>query len=238
MNKLSKISYKTYFNEKLKQVPLGKIMTHPLYVQITFERKTLFFKSNFFELFSKPKYIIAVAGLVGSPSLEKIITLEMEVIEFIENKHSSNFSLELFKQEYTFYSQDLCDIMEEEFRNYLYTFFQDKSMSVFATAIREGSRQRIPYEIIRDLKKAFTKSFYDELIENSLYYGPPYLALYEFMQQTKKWPMLYLSVMEWETGNTQTEFFEYVKKHYPKHNAVEINDEVEKWISYIKNKTI
>ncbi|TCN49392.1 hypothetical protein D0809_24335, partial [Flavobacterium circumlabens] len=73
MNKLSKISYKTYFNEKLKQVPLGKIMTHPLYVQITFERKTLFFKSNFFELFSKPKYIIAAAGLVGSPSLEKII---------------------------------------------------------------------------------------------------------------------------------------------------------------------
>jgi hypothetical protein len=173
-------------------------MTHPLYVQVTFERKTLFFKSNFFELFSKPKYIIAVAGLVGSPSLEKIITLEMEVIEFIENKHSSNFSLELFKEEYAFYSQDLCDIMEEEFRNYLYTFFQDKSMSVFATAIREGSRQRIAYEIIRDLKKAFTKPFYDELIENSLYYGPPYFALYEFMQQTKKWPMLYLSVMEWK----------------------------------------
>ncbi len=76
-------------------------------------------------------------------------------------------------------------------------------MYLFATAIREGSRQRIPYEIIRDLKKAFTKPFYDELIENSLYYGPPYFALYEFMQQTKKWPILYLSFMEWETGNTK-----------------------------------
>jgi hypothetical protein len=238
MNKPSKISYKTYFNEKLKQVPLGKIMTHPLYVQVTFERKTLFFKSNFFELFSKPKYIIAVAGLIGSPSLEKIITLEMEVIQFIENKHSDNFSLELFKQDYAFYSQDLCDIMEEDFRNYLYTFFQDKSMPVFAVAIREGSRERITYEIIKDLKKAFTKSFYDELIENSLYYGPPYFSLYDFMLQTKKWPMLYLSVMEWETGNTKTEFVEYLKKHYPKHNADEIKNDVEKWVGYIKNKTI
>ena len=238
MNKPSKISYKTYFNEKLKQALLGKSMTHPLYVQVTFERKTLFFKSNFFELFSKPKYIIAVAGLIGSPSLEKIITLEMEVIEFIENKHSDNFSLELFKQEYAFYSQDLCDIMEGEFRNYLYTFFQDKSMSALAVAIREGSRHRITYEIIRDMKKAFTKSFYDELIENSLYYGPPYFALYDFMLQTKKWPMLYLSVMEWETGNTKKEFVEYLKKHYPKHDAGEIKNEVEKWIGYIKNKTI
>ena len=234
MRKPSKISYKTYFNEKLKQVPLGKIMTHPLYVQVTFERKTLFFKSNFFELFSKPKYIIAVKELINNLFLEKIITLEMEVIEFIENKHSDNFSLELFKQEYAFYSQDLCSIMEEQFSNYLYTFFQSKSMSALAVAIREGSRNRIAYDIIRDMEKVFTKSFYDELIENSLYHGPPYFALYDFMQQNKKCPMLYLSIMEWETGNTKTEFVEYLKKHYPKNDEGEIKNRVEKWLNHIK----
>lgn len=231
MRKPSKISSKTYFNEKLKQVPLGNIMTHPLYIQVTFERKTLFFKSNFFDLFSKPKYIKTVPGLIENPSLEKIITLEMEIIEFIENKHPYNFSLELFKQEYAFYSQDICDIMEEEFRNYLYTFFQGKCMYVLAVAIREGSRHHINYYIIRDMKKAFTKSFYDELIDNSLYSGLPYFAIYDFMQHTKKWPMFYLSVFEWETGNTKSEFFEYLKKNYPKHDVGMIKAGVEKWLS-------
>jgi len=234
MDKPYKISYKTYFNEKLKQVQFGTKMTHPLYVQVTFERKTIFFKSNFFELFSKTKFILAVAGLMGGPSLDKTIEMEMELIRFIADRHPDDFSLDIFKQEYAYYSRDLCDSMEEGFRDYLYTFFQDRGMPAFAVAIREGSRQRIAYDVIKDSKKAFTKPFYDELVGNSFYYAPPYLPLYEFMQQTKNWPMLYLTVMEWETGTTKTEFIEYLNKYYPEHDAVEIKEKIKRYIKSIK----
>lgn len=86
------------------------------------------------------------------------------------------------------------------------------------------------------MKRAFTKPLYEELVENSLYYAPPYLPLYGFMQQTKKWPMLSLTVMEWETGDTQTSFTEYLKKYYPKNDVGEIKEQIEKWLQYLQGK--
>ena len=53
---MNKISYKTYLNDRLKQVDFHGQLTCPLYVQVTFERKTIFFKSYYFELFSKSRY--------------------------------------------------------------------------------------------------------------------------------------------------------------------------------------
>lgn len=76
---------------------------------------------------------------------------------------------------------------------------------------------------------------YDELVENSLYYAPPYMPLYGFMQQTKRWPMLSLTVMEWETGDTQTAFIGYLQKYYPQNDAGEIKEQVEKWLTSLKS---
>lgn len=231
---MGKVSYKTYFNDRLKQVYLHGKLTYPLYVQVTFERKTIFFKSYYFELFFKPRYFISVAGISHGPSIGEITAKENELIDFIINKHPGDFSLDLFKREYAFYSKDLCDITEEGFIDYMYVFFQDKGMPAFAVTVREGSRYRIAYDVVRDMKRAFTKPFYEELVGNSFYYAPPYLPLYGFMQQTKKWPMLSLTVMEWETGDTQADFEAYLKTYYPKNDAGEIREEVDKWLIVLK----
>lgn len=234
--KMSKVSYKTYFNDRLKQVPLHGQLTYPLYIQVTFERRTIFFKSYYFELFSKARYYQSAAGVGRGPSIEEITDKENEVIDFIIRKYRDTFSLSLFKQAYSLYSRDLCDSTEESFVNYMYHFFQDKGMPDFAITVREGSRYRIAYHVVRDMKQALTKPLYEELVENSLYYAPPYLPLYGFMQQTKKWPMLCLTVMEWETGNTKTEFTAYLHQYYPKDNADEIMKQVEKWLQAVKGQ--
>lgn len=170
---MSKVSYKTYFNDRLKQVSLHGQPTYPLYIQMTFERRTIFFKSYYFELFSKPRYYQSVAGVGRGPSIGEITARENEVIDFIIRKHRDTFSLSLFKQAYSFYSRDLCDSTEESFVNYMYHFFQDKGMPDFAVTVREGSRYRIAYHVVRDMKQALTKPLYEELVENSLYYAPP-----------------------------------------------------------------
>lgn len=238
MSKVYKVSYKTYLNDRLKQVYLHGHQTYPLYVQVTFDRKTIFFKSYYFELFSKPRYFLSAAGLNRGPSIEEVTAKENEVIDFIINKHPDDFSLDLFKQEYAFYSRDLCDVTEEGFIDYMHTFFQDKGMPAFAVTIKEGSRYRIAYDVVRDMKRAFTKPFYEELVENSLYYAPPYLPLYGFMLQTKKWPMLSLTVMECETADTQIAFTDYLKKYYPKSDVGEIKEQVEKLLTYLKKSII
>lgn len=114
-----KITYKTYLNERLKQVDFHGQLTYPLYVQVTFERKTIFFKSYYFELFAKSRYFLVVPG-AGSkgPSLEQVIEKENEVINFILNKFKDDFSLEKFKTAYAYYSKDLCDITERGFVDY------------------------------------------------------------------------------------------------------------------------
>ena len=59
---MNKISYKTYYNDRLKEVDFHGQQTHPLYVQVTYERKTIFFNSYYFALFSKPRSFLDVPG--------------------------------------------------------------------------------------------------------------------------------------------------------------------------------
>lgn len=236
MTKTYKVSYKTYFNDRLKKVSFHGKLTYPLYVQVTFDRKTIFFKSYYFELFSKPRYFLSVAGLTGGPSIEDIIKKENALIDFIIEKNLPDFSLDLFKQEYAYYSKDLCDITEDGFIDYMYVFFQDKGMPAFAVTVQQSSKFRIVYDVVRDMKRAFNKPLYDELIENSFYYAPPYLPLYGFMQQTKKWPMLSLTVMEWEDKKTTVGFIEFMKKYYPDKDSVEVVDQINKWLVKLKKE--
>jgi hypothetical protein len=233
MNKVYKITYKAYLNDRLKQVDFHGQLTYPLYIQLTFERKTIFFKSYYFELLSKSRYLLSVAGLSKSPSIKEVIAKENEVIDFIISKHGDDFSLEVFKSAYPYYSKDLCDVTENGFLDYLHTFFEDKGMPNLATVIREGAKSCNAYEVVRDLKRAFQKPLYDEMIENALYYAPSYLPLYGFMVEIKKWPMLMLTAMELERPETQSALRDYTVKHYPGIAAEEVLRQVGKWPDYL-----
>ncbi|MBS1530563.1 MAG: hypothetical protein JSU01_09665 [Bacteroidetes bacterium] len=238
MDKSYKVSYKTYLNDRLKEVYLHGTMTYPLYVQVTFDRKSIFFKSYYFDLFSKPKYFLHVPGtdINTGPSMQQIIGKEEELLDYIIDKHAADFSLELFKKEYAYYCNDLLDVMEPGFIEYLYVFFQDEGMPDLAAAIREGLKYRGAENVVRDMKRAFQKPIYQRLVENSLWYAPPYLPLNAFTQQIKKWPMLSLSVMEWEKPETITDFDKYLTKYYPQREAKELVEEVNKIIKDLRKE--
>lgn len=228
MSRTYKVTYKTYFNERLKEVSFHGKLTHPLYIQVTFDRKTTFYKSYYFELFSKPKYHLLAAGKKGGPTLEQVIAKENELIDFVIDKTLDDFSLERFREQYLYYCRDLCDVTEDGFRAYLLTFFHDKGLPVFAATLNEGSKTKILYDVVRDLKTALKPALYDELIENSFYYAPPYLPLFRFMMQFKKWPILSLSLMEWENEDVRNSFSEYVVKNFPSQDVKEVVKKVSK----------
>lgn len=235
MEKTYKVTYKTYFNDRLKKVFFHGLLTYPLYVQITFDRKTIVFKSYYFELFSKPRYAILMDGKIHGPGTKGIIEKENELINFIIDKNLPDFSLELFKQEYNFYSKDLCDGMEEGFVEYLFTFLNDKGMPSLATTIKEGSKFRVAYDVANDLKMALKPALYNELVENSFYYAPPYLPVYSFMKEIKKWPMLCLTVMEWEDEIIKEKFTAYVNSYFKSKNVIEVTGQLAKFITSFNN---
>jgi hypothetical protein len=236
MSKTYKVSYKTYFNDRLKKVFFHGELTYPLYVQVTFDRKTITFKSYYFELFSKPRYVIFMDGKMHGPKIKDIIEKENALIDFIIDKNLPDFSLDQFKRDYAYYSKDLCDVTEEGFIEYLFVFFEDKGMPALATTVQQGSKFRILYDVVRDFKKALNRPLYDELVENSFLFAPPYLPLYGYMQQTKRWPMLSLTVMEWDDPKTKTDFKEYVAKYYPAQDLAEVMEQVENWLSLLRKE--
>jgi hypothetical protein len=236
MEKTYRVTYKTYFNDRLKKVFFHGVLIYPLYIQVTFDRKTIVFKSYYFELFSKPRYAVFQADKIHGPAIKDIIEKENELIEFVIDKTLPNFSLELFKQEYNFYSKDLCDEMEEGFIEYLFTFFNDKGIPALATTIKEGCKFKVAYDVVTDLKIALKPAFYNELVENSFYYAPPYLPVYGFMKEIKKSPMLCLTVMEWGDEKIKEQFVRYVNSYFKNHDANALIKQIKTFISFFKDK--
>lgn len=182
--------YKTYYNDRLKEVDFHGQQTYPLYVQVTYERKTIFFKSYYFELFSKPRFFLDVPGAgTKGPELELAIRKENEVIDYIIDKHRDDFSLEIFKDAYAYYSKDVCDLAESGFRDYLFTFFWDEGSPHLGDLVKHGGKYVVAYDLVRDLKRNLQKERYDRLLKNSFEYAPPYLPLYGFMSERKRWPV-------------------------------------------------
>jgi hypothetical protein len=227
-----KITYKTYLNDRLKEVDFHGKLTHPLYVQVTYERKTIFFKSYYFELFSKSRYLLVVPPLPPKgPTMEAVIDKEKEVIDFIIAKHEKDFTLDKFKQAYAYYSKDLCDLTEKGFMDYLFTFLWDKGMPILGDIMKYGGNHVIAYDLVRDMKRGLNKPLYEELITKSFHYAPPYLLLYGFMKVTKQWPMLCLSAMEWEKPETREAFREYAGNYYPEMDKDKLVEQVNKFLS-------
>lgn len=229
-SKSYKVTYKTYYNERLKKSFFHTKLMHTLYVQIIFDRIPIYFKSYFFDLFSKPKYAIRVAGQVFTPDIKEIIKKEETLIEFIIHKNSDDFSLDLFKKEYAFYSRDLLDIMEEDFLEYLFTFLHDQGLPFLADIIKKSASDCKPYDLAQDLKKALSATLYKTLTENSFYLAPPYLPLFAFTEKPKQTPFTIFTVKEWEQLQTKEKFIEFFKKKYPNNDVVEVLNKIQKWV--------
>ncbi len=219
--KAYKVTYKTYPNERLKKVLFHTKLMHPLYVQVIFDRIPIIFKSYFFDLFSKPKYAIRISGRVFTPDIKEIIQKEEALVAFIIEKNLDNFSLDIFKKEYAFYGRDLLDLMEDEFLEYLFTFFQDEGLPYFADTLKKGAAESKLYDLVRDFKLVFNPITYQKLIEHSFYYAPPYLALFAFSETPKATPFNCFTVMDWEQDGTKEKFIAFCKARYPGLNVDE-----------------
>jgi hypothetical protein len=220
---MNKISYKTYFNDRLKQVDFHGVTTYPLYVMVTYERQTIYFKSYYFGLFSKPRFFLDVPGVgAKGPDLELAVQKENEVIGFIIEKHRDDFSLETFKAAYAYYSIDLCDLSEKGFRDYLFTFFWDDGSPFLGDLVKHGGQHIVAYDLVRDFKRNFERPRYEKLVKNAFDFAPPYLPLYGFMSERKRWPELFLTMVEWQSIEVTLAFKTYLERVYPDVDGLEL----------------
>lgn len=230
MDKKYSITFQTYHNERLKEISFhGKVM-RPLYVRLIFDRVPIYFKSFFFDLFSQPRYGLEINNRIFGPDIKDIIEKEEALVSFVIEKHIDNFSHEQFKISYAYYGRDLLNMMEEAFIDYLYHFFADEGIPYFASVLRNGLQEKRAFPTVENLRLVLKPEQYRKLIENSLYYAPPYLLLHSFIEKPQVTSIPSFTVMDWEQLGIEEKFKEFVKKRHPEFDPLKAVAKIHSYI--------
>jgi len=227
LEKTYKVTYKPYFNERIKPVRFHGEDVHPLYMQVTFDRKSIFFKSYYFDLFTRPKY----AEL--KTSIEQIKEQESRVIEFIVDKNTDTFSLDEFAKEYKYLSTDLLDPMDQRFKDYLVDFFMDEGISSYAGMVRAIYDSLTAIQIINTFKQSFKPELYAKMIEHAMYFAPPYIPLVAFIQQQHPKGLISFPVFEWKQPGTAAALEKFLATSFPEYKITEVKKSIERYIERI-----
>ncbi len=213
--KTYQVTYKVYHNERLKKVDFHGKLVYPLYLRLTFDRRTTEYRSNLFDLFMKPKYAIRFSGEIHPPHIDKIIEREEKLIEFVIDRHKEDFSLDIFKRKYDYLSRDLLDEMEPAFMEYLLTFFEDEGMPFLGLALIGSQREVSLYDVMLDFKRSLKPDLYQRLIDHTFLFAPPYFPLHHFINIPLRQSLQIFTVMDWENPSNRQGFSDFVGKFYP-----------------------
>ena len=209
MGKQYRITYKIFLNKRLKEVLFHDKTTHPLYIQLTYRRLNIVFKSYYFDLFAAKRY--ANPGKL-TPNIEDVIAMERRVLEHIVDQNHVQITLVRLQKMYYFYSNDLCTSSEEVYGASLFLLLREHGNGSFARALANGyiHREQVLYEIVEDMSQLFRADVYRNLLQKMEDMQQFYIQLYGFMLRHKTSPYRYLSVLDWETGTTKSDFSAYL----------------------------
>lgn len=203
-----KVSRKTYKNERVKPVLFQGAETYPLYVQLTFDRKTTFFKSYYFEVFAQPQY-----NYLGN-TLPQIEGLESRAIDFVTDKYSEQFDLELFPTWYKKFNKDVLDGLDVPFKEWLVAFFQREKVRGFAKLLRRGLTEVCALELLDDFKTSLTRDLYERLMTEAAREAPPYIPLAAYIKYLQPAGPVCLPVHDWIQHEYQVDVEEYMYNEF------------------------
>lgn len=211
MGKYPKISYKIFHNERLKQTDFHGRNMHPLYVRLIYARQPTDFKCYYFDFFAQEKFALEVAGQKTVPSMQVVEAMEKSLLDFIIERHKPEFSIESLHIWYHYYARDLLTLLEDDFYKYLYTFFHDEGVPVFASLCKSAIGRKHAGLLMRDMKQLLKPSLYKKLVENAAHYAPPYLPFYTFASKIAGSLTPVMSVKDWYMTSVQETFRKYLE---------------------------
>jgi hypothetical protein len=195
------VSYKTYHNERLKPVLFRGVETYPLYVQVTYDRQSVFFKSYYFELFAQPKYAFL------KTSIQEINELESRVIEYIINSRAERFYLEDLIRDYKKVSMDLLDSFDGSFKVWLGEFFREEGLPALAAQMESEPELVAGIRLWDDLKVVLKPELFERMEERVFQYDSPYIPLAWYVREKSPDGPFCLSWFEWIETQAEIEIF-------------------------------
>jgi hypothetical protein len=209
---------------------------YPLYVQVTFDRQSIYFKSYYFDLLSAPMYAVRHHSGSRYPVIKEVEEKEERLIEFILEKHSDAFSLELFKEKYVYYSKDLLILMDEDFKDYLFTFLSDEGDDFLALMIKRTNDLETGIRIVEGLQRPLKQNLYQKMMEHAAYYVPGYLPV-TALQKNKGDRLLTFPIFEWEMPENKEALNKVLAHSFPNYNADDVAGYLKKMVRRALSKT-
>lgn len=185
------VSYKSYFNERIKPVVFQGKEMHPLYVQLTFNRKTIFFKSYYFEVFSKPKY-----DFLGI-TIRQIEELDRRAIDYVIDLRQGGFDVNFFLLEYRRFGKDVLDWYDLPFKNWMIEFFRGEKLNVLAELVERGKEEIVGIRLWDECKKFLAPPIFASMEETALKWGHMYLPLAEYVRMKNPGGPFSLPAYQW-----------------------------------------
>jgi len=204
------VSYKTYLNDRLKPVSFQGRETYPLYIQLTYDRKTSFFKSYYFGVFTQPKYDYL------RTTIAQMDELESRVIDYVTNRYSAEFSLHSFPSRYQMFSKDVLDSLENPFKEWLIAYFEKENVLGYAALLRHGMQEVCALELLDEFKISLAPDLYERLMAAAAKDAPPYIPMAGFVRHRQPKGPFCLPLHEWIEEERRVEAEHYIyKEFYP-----------------------
>jgi hypothetical protein len=203
------VSYKTFFHERIKPVIFQGRETQPLYLQVTFDRKTTLFKSYYFDVFSQPKY-----DFLGI-TLSQIEEMEMRAIEATLRHYERLSSVTDLVQAYKVLCVDLLDLYDGHFKVWLADRFLEEGLPGLAALVRRDPESVMGIQLWDDLKKCLDPELFARLERKGIHKGEtPYLCLAIYVRGKTPDKPFYLPLHEWKSDKKQVEIEFYLDGLY------------------------
>jgi hypothetical protein len=206
------VSHKTYFNTRIKPVFFQGGEMHPLYVQVTYDRKTIFFKSYYFELFAQPKY-----DFLGV-TLAQIDELEGRAIDYFLSMAWKHFSLDGLLQQYRAISVDILDSFDDSFRRWLGVSLGVEGFPGLAGILGQPMDAVAGIRIWDDVAKILDPTIFERVEAKLLNDRHPYIPLAIYVRDKYPAGPFCLPLHEWHSIEKRVELELFLDKSFGKRN--------------------
>ena len=201
------VSYKTYFNDRIKPIVFQGKESYPLYVQVTYDRKSLFFKSYYFEVFARSKYDFLQI------TIPQIDELESRVIDHIITKDSDSFDLGSLPRQYKMFSQDILDSFDGPFKMWLGGYLKQEGFPGLASLLEYAPDEVCAIRVWDDLKKILDAGTFERMEEMAVRAGP-YMPLAMYVRYTSPEGPFCLPLHEWSFEKRRIEIEDFIDKKF------------------------
>jgi hypothetical protein len=201
------VSFKTYFNDRIKPTVFRGKESYPLYVQVIFDREAYFFKSYYFELFSRPKYDFL------RTTFSQIHELESGMIDFFITMYSDRFGLHLLRRNYKMASQDVLDSFEGPFKTWLAAYLDGKGFPGLSALLEYSTDEVCAIRVWDDLKKILDPEIFKEMEEMAMHAGP-YMPLATYVRHVSPQGPFCLPVYEWSIQENRMAIENFIDERF------------------------